>query len=809
MSDVSTRARVVRSCRQFFAVAGMLVLPWTAVLTQDREQMRAQAEAALRTMSPQEIDRRIREMGMTPDEAATRARAFGLSIEDYLGRVSRTQADGLDTVISSGRSDLPAVQSVYQVAPKETLNLRQFPVPGFSTRVGSSHLSAFGYHVFQLPASTFEPAMNLSAPPSYVLGPGDELVLLMWGETRLNLTLRVNRDGNATVPDVGPVPATGSTIDQFKDRLIRRMTSVYASLKNGAADATSFMDVSLSRLRTVQVFVLGEVVRPGGYTVSSMSTVLHALYLAGGATVSGSLREVRAVRNGKVIASVDLYEYLVRGDRVRDVHLQDGDVVFVPFAGPRAAISGKVQRPAIYELKTGEALAQLLSFAGGLRFDASPKRAHVQRTVPLRDRAAYDREVLDLDLTFEALSELERSSFRLEDGDLVTFDDEGDRPAQVVSIRGAITSPGRYQWKDGMRVRDLIMAADSLQRGTFGQRATVLRLLQNLRQEMLSFDPLEALNGNARHNVLLRNEDEVWLYYESSFFPQQLVSVAGSVRMPGHYRRYEGMTVADLVVAAGGLTEDASRTEWELSSIETTKVGSYVTTRKLKADSAYWNSTNDGAIRLRDLDHLIVPADPFRGRQRMVALLGMVMYPGQYSIRFQGERLVDIVKRAGGIRDGAYLEGSRFSRARNAAGHVPVDFRAALSDPTSKQNIELFDGDTIEVAEYDNVVYVRGEVYAPAAVLHQPGASLEYYLSQAGGVTQHAADDDIYVSLPNGRRWEARWWFIPDPEILAGSTVQVPRKIESKDETLPILRDTAAILASMAALAVAIIQVTK
>lgn len=775
---------------------------------QTRDQLRGQAEEALSRMTPEEIERRLKDLGLTTEQATSRARTYGVTLEDYLVRVSQSTETGSEPARSEVRREVAPLPTT-MAAVRETLSLHRSPVPGFIGRPGAEDLNAFGYHVFQLPPATFEPVQNIATPPSYVLGPGDEVTLTVWGETRLNITLTVNRDGNVLIPDAGPVYVTGQTVSQLRNRLLQRLTNVYSSLKNGAPDATTFLDVSLARLRTLQVFVLGEVVRPGAYAISSMGTVLHALYQAGGSTVGGTLRDIRVVRDGKVAAMTDLYDYLIRGSRAAEHRLQDGDVIFVPFAARRAAIAGPVLRPAIYELRKGETLAQLIEFAGGLRFDAFTERVHVQRYVPFQQRQDFEREVLDLDLNFNTAEELLASPFQLEDGDVLTLARSGDLPQNLVIVRGAVRHPGRFAWSQGLRIRDIIVAADSLDRAAFVERGTIYRLLPNLRREVFRFNPRRALEGIVTDNVLLRNEDIVEFYSESQFFPERVVTIAGEVRRPGAYPRHEGMTVADLVVMAGGLNEVAAREMWELSRIESTEVGRFTSGRKLRAADKYWIEGETAQILLNDLDHLVVPSEPRIGAQQMIKVTGMVMYPGEYALQFQGERISSVVSRAGGVKAGAYLDGARLVRVWRNAGMVPINFKDAIDRPGSFSDIELHAGDSIFVAQKDEVVYVRGEVYAPAAVLHKQGASLEYYLAQAGGATQEAESDDVYVTLPNGTRWQEGWWFLPDPEILPGSTVYMPRRIEREDKTLPLVRDTAAILASLAALAVAIIQVTK
>ncbi len=362
-------------------------------------------------------------------------------------------------------------------------------VPGFVGRRGIDELTQpFGFSLFQYPPSTFIPSGAVATPPSYALGPGDEVLISLWGETRLNYQRTVNRDGNAVVPDVGPVAANGLTIGQFREKLVRRMTSVYSSLRGGAANAATFMDVSLGKLRNIEVYVLGEVLRPGGYSVPSMSTVLTAMYMGGGPTVDGTMREIRLLRRGENEQTIDLYNYILKGDRSGDRVLQDGDIVFVTPGGKRAAVVGLVVRPAIYELKPGETLGALLSLSGGPRFNAYINRVHVERIIPFDRRSLYARDIEDFDITFSSLARFHDSRAEIENGDIVTVMGIGGMAANRVSIMGSVRKPGPFEFKQGMTVRDLVLAADSLRTIRLPTVPALFRMKPNRRREVRPFN---------------------------------------------------------------------------------------------------------------------------------------------------------------------------------------------------------------------------------------------------------------------------------------------------------------------------------
>lgn len=774
---------------------------------QTKAQLKQQAEGRLRDMSPDEIERKLKEYGISREEAVTRAKELNISLEEYLTKPLQVVTQ---SGVATSRPQLqPEPGRVSKRTDDTTAQRPLLLIPGLSDRKGVDSLQPFGYEIFRLSPFAFEPVLNLSSPPSYVLGPGDEVVITVWGEIKLNYQLQINREGNVVVPDVGPVSANGATLSDFKDRLLRRMGSIYSGLDSRYGAPNTFLDVSLGKLRTIQVFVLGEVAAPGSYSISSFATAFTALYIAGGPGVTGTLRDVQIMRKGTAATSLDIYDYIIRGDNSKDIRLQDGDVVFVKPALRRVAVIGAVTRPAIYELRAGETLGDLVSLAGGLRFDAYHNRIHIERIVPFDQRSEFDKNILDMDVMFGSLAELRQSNTRLEDGDVISVFKISDLVQNRVSITGNVNKPGRFELRAGMRISNLILAADSLQRNTFSERGTLFRILPNLRREIHAFNPRLALEGDEAHNLLLQNEDSLIIYKASQFFPEQTVTISGAVRMPGVYPRSEKMTVADLVVLAGGLKENASMKGWEISRIDTTKLGTYSTVYRLDVTPDYWDASNGQGFALKDFDFVSVPIDPRFTQNKLVVLSGHVMSPGAYALQYEGERLVNVIRRAGGLRPSAFPGASRFHRKQNATGIIPIDFEKALNDTLARDNIVLNEGDSIHVAFHEDVVYVYGEVFAPSAILYKKGESVDYYIRQAGGFKQEADESRVVAFLPSGKKYESGWFFLGDPELPPGSTISVPKVIEKEDKALPTIGNLATILASIAAITVAIVQISK
>jgi protein involved in polysaccharide export with SLBB domain len=787
---------------------------------QTQEQAKAQVEGQLQTMTPNQIDQKIKDLGLTKEEAIRRAKEHGIALDQYLQKApdneqSTVPNSGLE---EPGKGGLSLLSAAKQDSILHATKARQ-EIPGFRGRTGTEIIAPFGYDIFQASATTFETSPNVPPPPSYILGPGDEIIITVWGETQLYYRLTVTREGAITIPDVGQIMVSGMTLEKAYQVLVKRMTRIYSGLKEGASSANTYLDISIGRLRSIQVYVLGEVNRPGGYQLSSMATAFTALYHAGGPTLSGSLRNVRVMRSeskgdspqlsSRAVSVIDVYDYAIKGDKSKDVRLEDGDVVLVKPVGRRVALVGQVMRPAIYELKEKEKLGDLIATAGGLQFDAYTDRIHIERIIPFEERSRFRNNILDIDVRFENVQKLLSSQLDIEDGDVVTIFSVNQFRENLVTISGNVKKPGTFQLRPGMRVRDLIDQADSLLMDTFGDKAIILRSLPSSRKEILTFDLDSAMAGNSANNLMLQTLDEVTIYPQQYFFPQRSVEISGGVRTPGRYWRSEGLTVSKLMILAGGITQDASVDSIEVTRNDSTSEHAVAKTFQITLPIDYWHVDSLHDFLLQDLDHVTIKLNPKFSLPRLVEIRGEVRYAGKYAIRIQGERLSSFIARAGGLKSTAYLEGSRLTRTLDTAGLVPIDLKAALSDPMSRDDIEMLQGDIVDIGYNSNVVQVKGQVFVPSAVLYQKGASLSYYLLQAGGTTDSADVGRVYVTLPSGKKWKSGWFFYPGDEILAGSIVYVPQKVERPDNSLQILTSWVTVMASLAAITVALVQVTK
>jgi protein involved in polysaccharide export with SLBB domain len=777
----------------------------------DKEKIIQQAQQGIfMKMTPEQIRAKLKELGITEEEAIQKARERNVDLEQYLqrgqqGELQTTQAP--TGILPQATQTQVATPEIQPEGAKEN----PYTVPTeFAKRSGANNLKPFGFDLFQYSVTTFEPNINVPVPPTYVLGPGDEILLNIWGDTQLSYQLLVSRDGAIIIPNVGLVVVNGLTVEKLRAKLLDRISKVYSSLRHGAPNATAFLDLSIGKLRTIQVYVMGEVKRPGVFTLTGMATAFTALYYSGGPKTDGTLREIIVNRNNDKIATIDFYNFAIKGDRSNDVRLQDGDIIYIHSAGPRIALNGKVKHPAIYELKPDERLGDVIQLAGGLQVDADYRRVHVERIIPFEDRNKYDKNILDLDVFFNSKDSLLSTKYEIIDGDVVNIFPIRGELQNRITILGNVKQPGTYELIPGMRVRDIIMRADSLLEATFMERGTIKRILSNLKSEIIGFRTDKAIAGDETDNIELTRMDEVTIYKDTYFKRVNNVSISGSVMNPGAYVRSEKFRLSDLLVLAGGIQENAELTRIEVFRRDTTNEIKYssVFSRDLPTD--YWKIQNNSDFELEDYDHVEVYANPKIHSQQFVNLTGEVRYAGTYAIRYEGERLASIIARAGGFKETAYIEGTRFYRSNNGQRvQVPISLERAIDDTESIDNLSVFNGDELDVPVNKNVIMVSGQVYLPSAVLYKKGASLNYYLRQAGGVMKEAESDGIVVSLPNGSKWEPGWFIFPNPEILAGSSITVPKKIEEKTETLQILRDWAIIIANTAMITIAIYQITK
>ena len=650
-------------------------------------------------------------------------------------------------------------------------------------------IKQFGYDLFRQPGGyPFLSPADQPMDPSYVIGPDDEILLRIWGKVTGDYALKVDREGYIHVPGVGDIQVAGVRYGALKSHLSREIGKYFSGFE---------LSARVGNLRSIRVFVVGKVEKPGTYELSSLSTIIHALGAAQGPSKSGTMRDVRLIRGGKTVVHLDLYDFLLRGDRTKDVVLRDGDVVFVPFVGPLVALAGMVKEPAIYELAHEKKLSEVIAMGGGITAVGYSPRVQVMR---VKDNEY--RVVMDLSLK-EAL---ETRDINVQDGDIIQVFAVDERIANAIELTGNVIRPGLYEWKQGIRVSDILSRPEDLKPDTYMEVAMVVRRkLPDYREELISFNLAEAMKGNPNENVLLEPADTIHVFSKEEFNILPVVRITGAVWRPGEYKLRENMRISHLVNLAGGLKNFAS--EWgELTRVKVTQKGPVTEQIPINLFKALEKDPYHD-IPLLENDYLFVRSVPDWQLYRQVKITGEVKYPGTYAVK-KGEKLSSVIRRAGGFTEKAYLKGAIFTRqsvkeaqkkhyeemirrlemeiaslnVETTAGLSDEKDRAALISETIRQRKELLaklkqveptgrvimrlspldkfensswdleaeDGDALHIPEMPSSVQVLGAVYNPSAFTYEPGRNVQYYLSKAGGPTPFAATGQIYVLKVDG-----------------------------------------------------------
>jgi polysaccharide biosynthesis/export protein len=745
-----------------------------------------------RGVSHAEILERLRQSGMTRAQARARLQQAGLDpsvVDAYYdamegggdvprGLAAPGTADALGRIGATTRADLTAPGDT-SLDDRLTAHRREAMIDSLSR----AEVGIFGMRTFRTASSQFHPVTTGPVGPSYRVGPGDELLLILTGDIEAAYSLDVTREGFIFIPDVGQVQVSGLTMAELQDVLYSRLGRVYSGVTRSPSASTRFQ-VTVGQLRTNQVFVTGDVLMPGSYVVSSVSGVFNALYQAGGPTENGSFRNVEVHRGGSVV-TVDLYSFLIGGSGEGDLRLESNDRVFVPPAGTQVRVEGAVRRPAIYEMKSGEILVDVIRFAGGFRSDALVRRVQIDRVLPPAMRAAGRyRSLIDVDLT----SLEQPASVRLEDGDVVHVFGVTDERRNRIWLGGGVRNPGIYEWQPGMTLWSLLSRADGLLESAYTQRAHVLRLIEADGTRRLIRATLERDEaGRPLHDLALADNDSIVVLTRTELANPEFVSISGFVKEPDSYSLATGMTLKDLILAAGGFTHGAYVLEAEITRMPDPLQRSNVTAHSYRVpltSSAELNGDrlpswepDPGEFELRHGDRVFIRRAPGYEPVREVTLTGEVLIPGTYVLVARDERLADIIERAGGLTDQADPAGMHVKREGRT---LASDFESALRRPGHRSNIALVAGDTVHVPAHDPTVIVSGAVNFESRVVYVPGKPVDYYINQAGGFLDSADRKRATISYANGERSAVRQGVFAGrpPPVKPGSQIYVPARPE-------------------------------
>lgn len=687
------------------------------------------------------------------------------------------------------------------------------------------NIKVFGRDIFNNSNLTFEPSLNIATPVDYRLGPGDQLVIEVWGASQANITQKVTPDGYITIPDVGPIQVNGLTVQAASNKIRAKLSKIYSGMGTTNVDLSTDVKVSLGQIRTIQVNIMGEVAQPGTYALSSFSTVFHALYKAGGISQLGSLRNIKVVRGGRTVATVDVYDYILHGRSHSDIRLQEGDVILASPYDALVLVKGKIKRPMYYEMKRTESIRTLIDYAGGFTNDAYTSAVTVERN------DEKERTICSVD-------DMNYGVFKVKDGDVVSVGAILDRYNNRIEIKGAVYRPGFYELgKEISTVRDLITKADGLLEDAFTNRAVLHRENLDKTLEIISVNVKGVLDGTEPDITLQRN-DVLFIPSKYDLEAKGTIEISGEVYSPGIFPYAENTKLEDLIIMAGGLTESASKVRVDIAR----RLNDPNSTKKQKEISKMFSfAVKDGFVVEGDPGFILEPYDQVFVRRSPgytpkvnVSITGEVEFEGSYALNERNERLSDLIAHAGGLTGFAYLKGARLERqlteeeylqakellsmvasnnqisgndsiiipAVSRTYTVAIDLEKIMSNPHSSLDPVLQDGDAVIIPQLMTTVQVTGSVRKPNAVVYNPDMKLKDYISEAGGYAERARKSGTFILYPNGhikelgRNASAK-------EIVGGAKIIVPQKSKSQwnlGTTLSSITTSVSMLAVIASL---------
>ncbi|WP_182425149.1 SLBB domain-containing protein [Bacteroides xylanisolvens] len=664
----------------------------------------------------------------------------------------------------------------------------------------------FGRNIFNTRNLTFEPSVNIATPLNYRLGPGDEVIIDIWGASQNTIRQQISPDGTINIQKIGPVNLNGLTIAEANDYLKKTLNKIYNGLNN-TNDPTSDIRLTLGSIRTIQINVMGEVVQPGTYSLSSFSTVFHALYRAGGVSDIGSLRNVQLVRNGKNIATIDVYQFIMKGNIQDDIRLQEGDVVIVPAYDILVKIDGKVKRPMRFEMKKDENLSTLISYAGGFDADAYTRSLRVVR------QNGQEYEV-------NTVKDLDYSVYKMRNGDVVTAEAILNRFTNKLEIRGAVYRPGIYQLNGKLNtVRELVNEAQGLTGDAFLNRAVLYRQREDLTTEVIPVD-IKAIMDGTSQNIILAKNDILYIPSIHDLEDRGDVVIHGEVAKPDSYPYADNMTLEDLIIQAGGLREAASVVRVDVSrrirnphsTVDNDTIGRTYT---FSLKEGFVVDGTPGFV-LQPYDEVYVRRSPGYQAQQNVVVEGEILFGGSYAMTSREERLSDLINKAGGTTNYAYLRGAKLTRVATEGEKkrmgdvirlmsrqlgeammdslgvrvedhftVGIDLEKAIANPGSASDLVLREGDVVFIPKNTNTVTINGAVMVPNTVSYIAGKNIDYYLNQAGGYSDNAKKSKKFIVYMNGQVTKVKG--SGKKQIEPGCEIIVPSKSKKRTNVGEIL----------------------
>lgn len=739
------------------------------------------------------IDAQLKSNNMTIDQAEPMALSKGMSQEEF---------DKLRIKLKDLSATSEIVNNTNQVKNSKTESARSQEKIINNKVKDSVNALIFGSELFDNPTLNFEPDLKLATPINYILGPGDELQVSVYGVQEYNASIPVSVEGKIAIQYVGQIAVSGITVEAATQKIRAAIAKVYSTVRSGQSQVS----VSLSRIRTIKVTVVGGK-QPGNYSVSSLSTVYNALHLAGGPGKNGSYRNIELIRNNKIYKNIDIYRFLVKGDQSDNVSLKDNDVIRIPAYSQRVTIQGEVKRPGIFEMKDGETFSNLLNFASGFSEFAYTASVNViQKT--------------GKELKVHDINESEYNSYIPKVGDDFRVTKILNRFENRIKIEGAVFRPDYYSYNDGMRISDLITRAEGLKEDAYTKRARIIRLKSDLTTEIVNVDLSAALSGDLTADVELKREDVITVYSILDFREEYKVTIDGEIKKPGVYDYFENLTLNDLIVEVGGLTGSASK-RVEIARMVKSDLIDENDPKRIELLELEITAENNEQIKnfiLKPFDVINIRRIAVYEKPEMVTVSGAVTYPGKYVLANKKETVYNVVMRAGGVTSIANIDGMKIkrpikqdqidqiesvdlnlSKTKNDTigsndklakklkddlkfSTIPVNWEKIVKDKNHYSNVTLFAGDEIIVATFNEGVKVTGNVLLTSEIPYRNGKGFKYYINAVGGVDNKGWKKKAYIIYPNGKAsvTGSFLFFRSYPTVTPGSQIVIPEKPETR-----------------------------
>lgn len=705
--------------------------------------------------------------------------------------------------------------TIEQDAAEEVKDVEQDVKATQGTAPDANGKVVFGRNLFSQANPNFQPNVNTPIPTTYVLGPGDQVVVDIYGASQQTLIHTISPEGTVTVSGYGPIYLSGLTVAAAQQKLRNTIGSRYKS---------SDLRLTIGNTRTIQVNIMGEVRAPGTYHLSAFANVFYALYRAGGPSSLGTLRNIKVYRNGRLVTIVDLYEFILNGRLAGNINLQDNDVIQVPTYECLVGITGSVKRPMFYEMRKNESVATLLKYAGGFTGDAHKTSVNLVRQTGERYQVY-------------TIGEFDMSTFKLEDNDAITVDGMINRFENMVEIKGAIFRPGQFQLGGNVTsVRGLIEAAGGLTEDAYQEHAVLHRLKADRSLEILPVD-VQGIMGGTVADIPLKNEDVLFIMTQEDLRQERTLTISGQVMSPGTYEYADNVTIEDLIVMAGGLRDQASLMRVEVSRVLRDKYATKKTNQY--AQKFHFDLKNglfidqDRKFLLEPYDHVTIYASPVFNQSKMVTVRGEVHWEGTVAMEQRNTHLSDIIEMAGGITEQAYLRGATLMRKMSEEERtrmqatmkavqnllhekgdsityekldldnnypVYIDLEQAMKKPGCDADILMREGDQIFIPEYNPIVRVSGEVMFPNSMFYESGKNYKYYVNQAGGFGDRAKKSKAFIVYQNGKASLVKDGAKPEP----GCEIVIPSKKRKKGVDWTMVAGVMSGLTGIAAIMLAI-----